>query len=314
MARNFLALPSQPYVGTRTSRPFKAWGQTGTMVPLNIVWAIYRANGHPLGAAHPDFAVLADFTALGPNNLSQMWQPISVYIDNEDVPFPVYCYFPDTGFAVSCPANAAGWYQIFTNSRKFVIAGIGIPDVAITQGVTQTNVFFTDVPMVPALDEEIQTSVQLWIASAAGRSGFTPGYGIPALGDLCTSYVQGAQAGAPDFVIPNFGQNVPTAGQLILTQVQCTAIGLRSSNGVPAQAVQILQGAASGQILIAEAADSVSTALANQPLLSNIVLDVHGNIRLDNDQAFFLRTQSTPNMAEAIFVWQFVWTIDTTSL
>jgi hypothetical protein len=166
VARNFLAYPFSPYQGALSSKAFndKRGQPKGLMVGLSIIWSLYRVGNQSLGTANPNFTVQANINAAGPNTVAQGWTIESVYIDNENVNFPVYVFFPSTGFAVSCPPNSGGWYQVFTLDRNALITGIGIPAIDIANNV-RSNVFFTDAAMVPYLDQEQQTAVQFGLAS-----------------------------------------------------------------------------------------------------------------------------------------------------
>lgn len=186
MARNFLPFPFSPYKGPYTSKPFDTGRgqQKGLMVAAEVIWNLYTANGGALGAANPNFNVIFDLNIAGPNSVGTTWIIQSVYIDNEGVDFPVYVYFTDTQFTVSCPANSAGWYQVFTNARKAFVCGIGITDNAIANA-QRTRVFFTDSGMVPSLDQEAPSAVSLWLGSTSIQrtNQLLPGFGPPALGD-----------------------------------------------------------------------------------------------------------------------------------
>ncbi|HEX3000474.1 MAG TPA: hypothetical protein VHR86_09600, partial [Armatimonadota bacterium] len=186
MARNFLSFPFAPYNGAYTSKPFNngRGGQKGTLVAVDVVWSTYRANGGALGSANPNFCVTTNLNTAGPNTVSGTWTIQSVYIDNEGVDFPVYVYFPDSLFAISCPANAAGWYEVYTNARQTLICGVGISDSAIA-AAQRTRLFFTDAIMVPSLDEERPSSVPLYLGSPLIQrtNSLLPGFGPPALGD-----------------------------------------------------------------------------------------------------------------------------------
>lgn len=190
MARNFLSYPFAPYNGAYTSKPFNngRGGQKGTLVAVDIVWSAYQANGQNLGSLNPNFCVTTNLNTAGPNTVSGTWTVQSVYIDNEGVDFPVYVYFPDSLFAISCPANAAGWYAVYTNARQTLICGVGISDSAIA-AAQRTRLFFTDVIMVPSLDEERPSSVPLYLGSPLIQrtNSLLPGYGPPALGDQTQS-------------------------------------------------------------------------------------------------------------------------------
>lgn len=187
MARNFLAAPFAPYQGTYTSKAFNSDnGQKGLMVTLDILWATYQANGQTLGPANPIFAVSFNLNTAGPNTVAAQWYVQSVYVDNEGVDFPVFVYFLDTQFTISCPANAAGWYQVFTNGRQGLITGEGIDAAAISTG-QRTRIFFTDVLMVPYLDQEYPNAIALWKSSPQNEFMLNAAYDTPALGDLVNS-------------------------------------------------------------------------------------------------------------------------------
>jgi len=164
LARNFLSYPFAPYKGIFSSRSARANGRQSSLIVASIEWALYTANGQSLGNSNPNFVVNMDLNGVGPSVVAQQWAIQSVYIDNENVDFPVYVYFPDTFFAVSCPPNSTGWYQVFTNSRSPRIAGLGISDNDIS-GAAKTNISFTDALMVPYLDQEIASAVELGLSS-----------------------------------------------------------------------------------------------------------------------------------------------------
>lgn len=181
MSRNFLSFPFAPYQGTPSSKAFNnGRGQLkGLMVGYSIIWATYKVGIQSLGSKVPNFTVNTNLNAAGPNSVSQGWTIESVYIDNEGVNFPVYVFFPSTGFAVSCPPNSSGWFQVFTIDRLALITAIGIPDIDIAN-LVQTNVFFTDAFMVPYLDQEQQTAVQFGLSSPLISLG-TSGGGISSI-------------------------------------------------------------------------------------------------------------------------------------
>lgn len=165
MARNFLSLPFGVYQGTLSGKPFNdSVGKKRAYVLANIFWGNYSVGIQPVGTLNPNFAVKVDLNSAGAQVVNQLWFPVSCYIDNQNVNFPVYVYFPDTQFVISCPANSAGWYKVFTLARAALISGIGISDLDIAAGAF-TNVFFSDADMVPYLDEEAPTAVAQGIAS-----------------------------------------------------------------------------------------------------------------------------------------------------
>lgn len=174
--RNFLAIPFAPYNGAFSSRPFNAPSNVivdnagrvtrgkALMVTALVKWFTYTLAGSPLGTANPDFNVVVDLNAAAAQTVSQDWTISSVYIDNESVNFPVYVYFPSTQFAVSCPPNSSGWYQVFTFDRRAWVCALGMSDIAIA-GQATTSVFFTDAEVNSYLDQEAPTAVKMALAS-----------------------------------------------------------------------------------------------------------------------------------------------------
>lgn len=134
------------------------------MVLASILWPNYRVGTQPLGQNNPNFTININLNNASASTVSQFWMIQSVYIDNENCNFPVYVYFPDTQFTVSCPPNSSGWYQVFTIARNVLVTALGISDFDIQRGA-KTGVFFTDAEMVPYLDQEEQTAVNMQLAS-----------------------------------------------------------------------------------------------------------------------------------------------------
>jgi hypothetical protein len=239
MARNFLQYPFAPYNGAYTSKAFNTGRgqQKGEMVPIDILWGSYSFNGTPVGnAALPNFAVAVNLNTAGPSSVSGTWTPQSVYIDNEGTNFPVYIYFPDTQFAVSCPADAAGWYEIYTLARQALIIGLGVTSAAVTQG-QRTRCFFTDVVMVPSLDQENQTIIPQLLATPnplRGSSIVNTKYGVPALGDTLTNCAVAAVGGETTLLPAQ-----ATGGIYIVTHLNVTASDVVISPGPANLAIQI---------------------------------------------------------------------------
>lgn len=299
MARNFLPIPFAPYAGLYSSKPFDtARGQPkGLMVQLDILWAAYLANGQALGNANPQFNVVANLNAAGPNSVSQSWTIQSVYIDNEDVDFPVYVYFTDTQFAVSCPANSAGWYQVFTAARQAFVVGIGISDSSIAAG-QRTKVFFTDVAMVPSLDQEVQSALALWLGSSTiqRENALLSGVGTPALGDqlfgLSTSFNNAV------IPIPVLGGN---PGQtLYITQYQLSTAGLL---GAPFQGNVILSNDIDGAV------NSFGVNIQANQNCFGILRDIRGNLRFNGAAHWTIQATDTAGSVTGAINVQFVFSI-----
>lgn len=201
MARNFLPIPAKAYIGGFSSRAFTRSHGKGTMITASIPWFAYTLTPG-------SFAVTTNLQAAGPNLMPAGWQPQSCYIDNEGVDFPVYVFFPDTQFAISCPANSAGWYEVYTNGLLSIISGIGITQNAITT-FQLTRLFFTDVEMTPYLDQEIQSAASLYLASTNLPRFQINGlnYNSPALGDQPITASLVCTGGSFNIALAAFGPN-----------------------------------------------------------------------------------------------------------
>lgn len=311
MARNFLSFPFAPYAGAYTSKAFNYSGGLafkGLLVGINIQWALYRVGLQPLGNLNPNFAVQFNLNTAGPNSVSANWTVQSVYIDNEAVNFPVYVYFPDTQFAVSCPANSAGWYQVFTNARQALVCGLGITSLDVANAV-QTNVFFTDALMVPSLDQEIAASLSYFIASQSIQRGggvANQNYGPPALGDQLGGTLQVATPGAPNVALAQFG---PFPGKFIyFTQIQVVATQLVSATGDQQICSATLFAPELGDIMTVTGASDITDA-QNITAHNDMLADLHGNIRFSANSNFALRQNSTAGLSAALLTWFFVFTI-----
>lgn len=161
--RNFYPLPFAPYNGTFSARPFHGVGGS-LIVNAMVKWFTYDVAGQPLGTLNNEFNVNVDLNAAASNTVSLSWVIRSVYIDNADNNFPISVFFPSTSFAISCPANSSGWYQVFTFDRRAWICASQISDVDISNLAT-TNVFFTDGIVNSFLDQEQPTAVNMKLAS-----------------------------------------------------------------------------------------------------------------------------------------------------
>lgn len=156
--RNFYPIPFAPYNDAFSSRQFNGPNGKGTMVEALVKWFTYTVAGQPLGTANPQLNVTVDLNSAASQTVNVNWVIRSVYIDNEGVNFPVYVFFPTTKFAISCPPNSSGWYQVFAADRRVWIIAEGIADVDIANQVV-TNVFFTDAVVASYLDQEAPTAV-----------------------------------------------------------------------------------------------------------------------------------------------------------
>lgn len=310
MARNFLSLPLGAYKGGVVSKTFNTGNGRvkGTMVALDLLWPLYQVNNIALGAANPNFVVNFNGTGLGTSAVPNGWFIQSVYIDNEDVDFPVYIYFTDTQFTVSCPANSAGWYQVFTNGRQALIAGIGISDSAIS-AAQRTRVFFTDAVMTPALDQELPSALALWVGSnVISRPGTPPqpGYGIPALGDQYLNANIALLPGTAQVNLPPLG---PFPGLFIyLTQIQVFQWNLLNAATGIAIARAKLGNTVEGDIFNAYFNGGPSVSTIAPPI---IVADIHGNFRYDaSTRAWFLNIDSSNSVGgSGTAVFQITYTL-----
>lgn len=236
--RNFYSVPFGAYKGQLSSRAINARGQLGACLQAKVPWGAYSVGLQALGTANPQFNVQIEANAAGPNTISQLWQIRSVYIDNTGCNFPVYVYFPDTDYAVPCPANNAGWFRAFTIARRAWIVGLGISNLDISNGAT-TSVYFTDLELNSYIDPEIAVAVQLGIATqniniGAGSGGNIIGINpvVPGSGYVANTMgiTGGGGSGATALgVLDQFGRftqvNVQTPGTLYSGPPNITAVG-----------------------------------------------------------------------------------------
>lgn len=224
--RNFAAVPFAVYnAGQLSGKPFRDGGRTAQSVLAQIKWNTYNVGFQPLGTANPQFNVTVDLNNAASNQVSQLWYVQSIYIDNDGCAFPVYVYFPDTGYAVSCPPNSSGWFKAFTIARRAWIVGLGISNLDI-QNAAVTNVFFTDALSVPYVDPEQATAVEYGIASQTINIGAGSGGALLSI----TPVLAGSGYNIGNLTITGGGGSAATAHGTLdafgrFTSVQLTAPG-----------------------------------------------------------------------------------------
>lgn len=175
MARSFLGILQQQYIGIPSISAIKFRGIAGISVPLLFNWLIYGAS-----TSAPNKNVRVD---LGGAQVATKLQNIrSVYIDNMGSDVPIYVNAPDTGYTIVAKPNSSGWYPIYTNGLLLEIIGQGF----FTGNIPVTKILVTNLTIDPSIDDELSAAQTLWKASntiSRGNTIYNSNLGIPTLGD-----------------------------------------------------------------------------------------------------------------------------------
>jgi hypothetical protein len=222
MARNFLGVPAQAYIGNVVSYPFKKGGKNvGTLIPFTINWTAYGAGLITSGAL-TNFAVNVDYKLS--LSIPAQWFPQSIYIDNTGSPSPIYCYFPDTKYVVVAQPNSEGWYPVLTNSLLMIVIAEGLE----ADNLPITNILLSDLFLPPNVNLELPNNLQSWLASPVitrGTSIYNTNFGVPALGDQTVTYFPEVTSASGTFV-PNMWGTPYSSGFLYLTHVSINCVAL----------------------------------------------------------------------------------------
>lgn len=162
--RNLAQYPLAPYQGPLISKSINDGAKVAQALVTVISWFNYSAGGQPLGSTNPNFTVLVNLQNAGTGNIPANFQIRSVYVDNDGSNFPVYVFFPDTQYTVSCPPNSSGWFKVFSLSQTAFVTAVGISNVDVSNQA-RTAVFFSDTQSVPYVDPEQATAVDFGLAS-----------------------------------------------------------------------------------------------------------------------------------------------------
>jgi len=278
MSQSFAGVQVFPYVGTPYNLPL-GWGQripnrqdpsvTVITIPWNIYWA---AGGNPqtVGVginiqAQSVFGAIIDKIE-------------SVKIDNTGNISPVTVIFPDTGDAVTCPANSIIVAPALTNSNLATIYAQGLEAGYI--GATQIT--FCNRLLPSAYDPNQVENLPQHIGSPVVQRNYTqiltPGYGPPALGDQADTHLFDWNATGQRATL--FGTPRSDFKFIYLTNIFVNGIAMQSV--APGSATQVIQSTGAAGILF-----SFSVAFGNAFSPDFTLLNLQGcNLKLDASQSW----------------------------
>lgn len=280
MSRNFAGFPSVAYRGTTYRFPVKQ--PSGTMpipnsvppsvcpifIDWNVYWQLLGGNQENIGV---DINIQASSV-----QASILDRIASVKIDNTNSPNSVYVYFGDTSDVVTCPPYSVVTFPCLTN---LLTASVFI--TGLVQGqIPQTQIFFYNSLMPPAVDPEQNFSVSLFKASPSiqiGTSLRNNQFAPAALGDqLAQVAISMTVSGLTGLLLP-----AQASGSYYITSITLSVVGLANTTTV--------QG-------FLDIINSLGTIVFRQSLIasaqfSGILFSVAGgmNLRWDATQSWSLR-------------------------
>lgn len=259
-------------------------------VPINIDWTIYftvAAN------APASLGVNVDLSGNSPN-ASKLDAIRSVKIDNTASYCTIYVWFTDTDDVVTCAPQTVTTMPVNTNQQKFVVIASGL----LIGFLPITKVYVYNVQLPPSVDPALQLTYPQWIGSPTIQRNanqiLTPGYGSPALGDICAYYpMDVAVARPPNLPVPIWGSPY-SSGSLYVTSMLLNGTILINSISNAYCAVR-LYGQVSGQIALLVFGVTPTV----QPYVT--ILNQTGlNIRLDATDSYFM-TSGLSNSSGVVF-------------
>jgi hypothetical protein len=281
--------PAQNYIGQSYIVPIKLGPLSGVSCPFIFNWLSYGAS-----TANPNIVVNLDMS--GSLVAGKLGNLRSVYIDNTGSDVPIYIQFPDTGETIVCQPNCTIWAPCYTQAMKCIVAGLGF----FTGDIPTTYIIFTNLPVPPATNIEIQTAVALWRGSSTitrGNTIYSTNFGTPALGDQTISYKDTINA-IGVFRSNLWGTPLPN-GFIILTHID-----VKCYNAVAAASMNnewLLESTGISGTLY----DFIAQQPAGQ-FQGYDVLNMNSmNIKLDATQTWRLRatTNATTSLAVHVFNW-----------
>lgn len=290
MARSFIGFGQQAYIGVPQALPIKLAGISGQTIPLQFFWISYGAS-----SSRPNINVLCDFSGKSCAPLDQIR---SIYIDNLGSNIPIYVYFPDTGTTVVAKPNSEGWYPAYTNSRSIWVIGEGFT----TANVPTTVIQVSNIPLPPGVNNEIDTSTVLWLASSSisrGATIYNTNFGTPALGDQfsTTSLDVNLNTTQPVFGTPR------ASGFIYITACSLTLLnygaGVASSNNFFFESTGV-----AGQFFSFGASATSSTT----PNVAATLLNIAGQWKLDATQQWQVRSTLLSGSPTGLVVFNFSFT------
>lgn len=281
MSRVFVGFGQVPYIGTPFKQRANFGPRTINVVPLHFDWISYGAS-----SATPNINVLVN--CAGSQNAPLLQTITSIYIDNTNSNNPIYVFFSDTNYTITAEPNSAGWYPALTSKMQFWVIGEGF----VTGQIPQTNIIVTDAPIMPFVDPELASAVNLEKASPTitrGGTIYNTNFSAPALGDQFEQAVIGSGASTQT---PIFGSPL-ASGFIYLTNIAISLLVIENPVAPFIINFQIKSTGAPGLYLQAE----FYYPTANQLLLPGVILPPFQHQgKLDATQPWFFQADQNPNL------------------
>jgi hypothetical protein len=278
----FTNFTAAPYTGNISGqavgicRPSK---YDATVVPIVIDWADYPGGGVSINIQSQQVLTPIDFIR-------------SLVIDNLGQRSDVEVYFPDTGFTVACAGNHILSAFAFTYQLTALIFN------TTSNPVGSTTVYFCNF-LVDTYDQTPIQSTETLFAASSPANG-TQYYAAPALGTF-RSYLNVPMS--PRLTPFNIMASPRASGKFVLTQIECTLIGVYSPTAqAQVFAVQIIDNFSNIQ---ARWQGYVMNDLGNGYLK---VENAQTQVTLDATRAYFLENAgaSLPGSFEFYFSWDWI--------
>lgn len=236
--RTFSGITPQAYQGQPQTIAIKLAGIATYGVPLTIPWALYGAS-----SSNQNINIAVDLTQ---KSCSPLEQIRCVYIDNLGCDVPVYVNFPDTNYTVVAKPNSEGWYPVYTNKKQFNIIGEGF----INSSTPQTLVIATNISLTPSVNNEIDTAVVSFLASATiarGSTIYDQNYSPPALGDQLFEAINLPVAATGNIISNVWGTPLPS-GFIYVSAFEVQISGISSVGANGAVHIQLGSSGVSGKL------------------------------------------------------------------
>lgn len=299
--RSFVGIPTFAYFGNLYDLPVKTsnalFGQQPRLPPTTVatqfVWTNYGA-----GTAQSNVAATVQMQTTGPRQLLD--KILSVRIDNLGNGVPVYVYFPDTNYTVVAPPNTVVWEKVETAQFSALVIGEGFTD----NTVGSTAVYFCNFEVQPFIDYEFPQTTQLWLASSTitrGTSIYNQNFGVPALGDQTTSYLNALTSAVGVFENNLWGTPL-SSGFIYLTHINVYVI---SGPQTISELFWVLESAGTAGILYNFQGWCPAAGIATPyNLLSMSAM----NVKIDATQTWRLRSSIIPTGGSTLVTHVFNWT------
>ena len=306
MSHSFVGFGQVAYIGIPYTNAIKLAGIKGQVIPLQFNWLAYGAS-----SLIPNINVLVNMDLPQCRALDVLR---SVYIDNLGSDNPIYVFFPDTGCTVSAKPNSEGWYPAYTNAKTVWVVGLGF----VSGNIPTNTVIFSNIPLPPSVNTEVDQSIELWKASASitrGSTIFNLNYGAPALGDQTAQYQ--ATFGTPGvFTTGLWGTPLPS-GFIYLNGIDFYLTGTTGNNNNVASTNIIIESAGiAGQLFnftYSFESENTSGGFIRDQGAPRLFGPMSGmNLKLDATQLWRIRVASIVNGFNSTYSFNSVFTTNPT--